>query len=119
MGRMDIRAWERRERERVVTQGIDSEDLSLSLQVPEQSRHVVNVTDPGLTSIRICRWSRARCPSLNLSLKGTKRLVRRVPTGLNRVSFVLYHGLFAITCIALSYKGKGSREAFQLLMFNE
>ena len=80
---------------------------------------MVNVTDPGLTSIRICRWSRARCAALNLSLKGTKRLVRRVPTGLNRVSYVLYHGLFAITCIALAYKGKGSLEASQLLIFYE
>ncbi len=36
MGRMDIRALEgaERERERVVTQGIDSEDLSPSQQVP-------------------------------------------------------------------------------------
>ena len=45
--------------------------------------------------------------------------MRRVTTGLNRVLYVLYHGLFAITCIALAYKGKGSREASQLLIFYE
>ena len=45
--------------------------------------------------------------------------MRRVPTGLNRVLYVLYHGLFAITCIALAYKGKGSLEASQLLIFYE
>ena len=52
-------------------------------------------------------------------IKGTKRFVRRVPTGLNRVLYVLYHGLFAITCIALAYKGNGSQEASQLLIFYE
>ena len=79
---------------------------------------MVNVTEPGLASIRMS-LEPGPLSLFESLIKREKRLVRRVPTVLNRVSYVLYHGLFAITCIALAYKGKGSLEASQLLIFYE